>query len=60
MKCVEIVYLAVYCVRQLPTSATYSPGRLAVKTSEKHLAPFVVLLAVTWVFLRLGMEIFAR
>lgn len=31
-----------------------------MKTSEKHLVPFVVLLAVTWVFLRLGMEIFDK
>jgi hypothetical protein len=31
-----------------------------VKTTEKHLVPFVVLFALTWVFLRLGMEIFAR
>jgi hypothetical protein len=39
--------------------------RLAVKTrflqtAEKHLVPFVVLVALTWAFLRLGMEIFAR
>jgi hypothetical protein len=31
-----------------------------MKTSEKHLVPFVVLLALTWAFMRLGMEVFAR
>ncbi|MEE2831916.1 MAG: hypothetical protein VYD18_06110 [Candidatus Latescibacterota bacterium] len=41
-------------------SAIYSLGRPAEKTSEKHLVPFVVLLAVTWVFLHLGMEIFDK
>jgi hypothetical protein len=72
VKALDIVYFEVYCIRQLPvavlftlhigptTSATYSPGRLAVKTSEKQLVPFVVLIAVTWVLLRLGMEVFAK
>jgi hypothetical protein len=31
-----------------------------LQTAEKHLVPFVVLVALTWAFLRLGMEIFAR
>ena len=37
-----------------------TPLGVAVKTTEKHLVPFVLLLALTWVFLRLGMEVFAR
>jgi len=36
------------------------PWRPVLKCPEKHLVPFVVLVAVTWVFLSLGMELFAR
>ena len=36
------------------------PWRPSLKSAEKHLVPFVVLVAVTWVFLSLGMELFAH
>jgi len=41
-------------------TATRLPLEAHLKTSEKHLVLFVVLLALTWVFLHLDMEVFAR
>lgn len=42
------------------TDASSTPLKAVLKSAEKHLVPFVVLVAVTWVFLSLGMELFAR
>ena len=35
-------------------------GRLFMKTSGKNLAPFLILVALTWLFLQFGMSIFGR
>ena len=37
-----------------------TPLEAPLKYSTKNLASFVVLLALTWVFLSLGMEVFLR